>query len=141
MSDHLSAACVLGLLLVLATGCLILSSVRDVECEVLDATSTFTNMSANASTSLAPRSVTIQFACTNSGWIPLSNMTAEVRIAEKEKEVGGGWYTAGRLVAAQQVPLGTLEPNTPVIRRVHIRDVNWTREVGIRIRPYQEEMR
>ncbi|MDD1645889.1 MAG: hypothetical protein LUP93_06230 [Methanomicrobiales archaeon] len=138
MNDHLPAACVLGLLLVLGTGCLILGSVRDVECEVLEATSSLTGMSANATPTIPQRSVTVQFACTNSGWISLANVTAEVRIAEKDREVGGGWYTAGDLVAVQQVPLGTLEPNTPVIRRIRFRKLNWSRDVGIRIRPYQE---
>ena len=57
---------------------------------------------------------------------------------EVDREVGGGWYTAGDLVAVQQVPLGTLEPNTPVIRRIRFRKLNWSRDVGIRIRPYQE---
>jgi hypothetical protein len=129
-------ALVLGLL-ILSLAYLALGSVRDVQCEVLDARSGDINMSGNAGTMILSRSVTIRFACTYSGWIPLSNVTAEIRIAEKDREVGGGWYTAGDLIAVQQLPLGTLESGTPVVKTIRFRGLNWSRDVGIRIRPYQ----
>ena len=118
------APCMLFLLLFLAGGCLLLGSVRDVQCEVLDATNT-------------SGTVTVRFVCLHEGWVPLSEVKAEVRMAEKDQEVGGGWYTAGKLIATRVVEIGTIEPGMRVEKEVQFTSLNWSRDPGIRIRLFQ----
>jgi hypothetical protein len=124
MAGRLSAATVFALFCILSAGCLLLGSVRDVQCEVLDASNT-------------SGTVTVRFVCLHEGWVPLSEVKAEVRMAEKDQEVGGGWYTAGKLIATRVVEIGTMEPGMRVEKEVQFTSLNWSRDPGIRIRLFQ----